>query len=127
MSRSINAAHLQAYNDALRLSPAELVDALRTTLGARLVTYIAGTSATATVRDWVTGIASPPAAAMTKLRMAYRVVSVLTHSASPGLAASWLQGKHPDLDDRSQARILREGSDDAHERVLRAAFAFAAD
>lgn len=72
MSRSIEAAHLQAYNDALRLPPAELVDALRTTLGARLVAYITGADATATVRDWVAGVASPPATAMTRLRTAYR-------------------------------------------------------
>lgn len=126
MSRSINAAHLQAYNDALRLPPAELVDALRTVLGARLVAYIAGVDGTAMIRDWAAGVTSPPAAAMTRLRTAYRVVRVLTHEASPGMAASWLQGTHPDLDDRSPARILRDDTDDAQERVLRAALAFAA-
>jgi len=55
---------LAAYNEAVGMSTAELVTALRDLLGAKLVAYIGGVKETRAVRQWAEGSERLPVATM---------------------------------------------------------------
>lgn len=44
-----------------------------------------------------------------RLRVALQVALSLAAAESPEIAQAWFQGLNPQLDDRSPARMLREG------------------
>jgi len=54
----------------------EIVDDLLVALGAKLVAYIAGVSETRTVREWAEAARRPTPAALDRLRLAHRVVTL---------------------------------------------------
>jgi hypothetical protein len=119
---------LNAYNDAITMDTAELVDALRNLLGPTLVAYLGKVKETRAVRQWAEGtrkIASPTD--VERLRVAYRAARMISERDSKKVAQSWFQGLNPFLDDWSPARLLRDGdleTDGA--RVIGAARQFAA-
>ena len=119
---------LDAYNNAMSMSTAQLVTALRDLLGAKLVAYLGGVKETRAVRQWADGtrnIANP--VDVDRLRVAYRAASVISARDSREVAQAWFQGLNPLLSDRSPARMLRD--DDLAEvgpQVLAAARQFAA-
>jgi hypothetical protein len=119
---------LDAYNTAMSMTTAELVTALRDLLGAKLVAYLGRVKETRAVRQWAEGtrsIANP--ADLDRLRVAYRAAAVITARDSKEAAQAWFQGLNPLLDDRSPARVLRDGDlEDAGPLVLTAARQFAA-
>jgi hypothetical protein len=62
-----------------------------------------------------------------RLRLAHQIASLIAEKDNPGVVQAWFQGLNPQLDDRSPARLLRDGElDDAGPKVLTAARAFAA-
>jgi len=119
---------LDAYNNAMSMTTAQLVTALRDLLGAKLVAYLGRVKETRAVRQWAEGtrsIANP--ADVDRLRVAYRAAAVLTVRDSEQVAQAWFQGLNPLLDDRSPARVLREGDlEQVGPQVLTAARQFAA-
>ncbi|WP_413467056.1 hypothetical protein [Mycolicibacterium sp. 120270] len=119
---------LDAYNSAMTMSTAELVTALRDLLGAKLVAYLGRVKETRAVRQWAEGtrtIANPTDA--DRLRVAYRAAAIITARDRPHVAQSWFQGLNPLLDDRSPARLLREGNlEEVGPQVLTAARQFTA-
>lgn len=119
---------LDAYNSAMSMSTAELVTALRALLGAKLVAYLGKVKETRAVRQWAGGtrtIANPTD--VDRLRVAYRAAALITARDSAEVAQSWFQGLNPLLDDRSPARVLREGDlEEVGPQVLTAARQFAA-
>ena len=119
---------LHAYNNAMSMTTAELVTALRELLGAKLVAYLGKVKETRAVRQWADGtrsIANP--ADVDRLRVAYRAAAVITARESKQVAQAWFQGLNPLLDDRSPARILRDGDlEEVGPQVLTAARQFAA-
>jgi hypothetical protein len=119
---------LDAYNSAMTMSTAELVSALRDLLGAKLVAYLGKVKETRAVRQWADGtraIANP--VDVDRLRVAYRATAMITARDSNQVAQAWFQGLNPLLDDRSPARLLREGElDEVGPQVLTAARQFAA-
>jgi hypothetical protein len=119
---------LAAYEMVTRLRSDELVDELRRRLGVRLVAFVAGVSETRTVHQWATGlheIRDPNV--VERLRLAYRVLHLLTTRDSDQVAQAWFQGLNPKLGDRSPARLLRDGEvEEVGPDVLAAARAFAA-
>jgi hypothetical protein len=119
---------LDAYNNAMSMTTAELVTALRDLLGAKLVAYLGKVKETRAVRQWADGtrsIANP--IDVDRLRVAYRAAAVITARDSSEIAQAWFQGLNPLLDDRSPARILREGDlEEVGPQVLTAARQFAA-
>ena len=127
---SITGAHpdLAAFNEATRMSDAELVSALRDLLGAKLVAYLGTVKETRAVRQWADGsraIANPTD--KERLRIAYRAARIISERDSPTVAQAWFQGLNPLLDDTSPARALRDGDLDTEgPRVLGAARQFAA-
>jgi hypothetical protein len=59
------------------------------------------------------------------LRVALQVALPLAESESPEIAQAWFQGLNPQLDDRSPARLLREGElEEVGPAVIAAARAF---
>jgi len=117
------AAHDRAY----RLALDKIVDELRSVLGATLVAYLADVTETRAVREWAEGVREPRSPVPERLRLALQVVEMLRARESDAVIQGWFQGLNPRLEDRSPARLLREGElDDVGPQVLAAARAFAA-
>jgi hypothetical protein len=115
----------EAYNHSARVEFSVLVKELSELLGPKLVAYIAGVLETRAVREWITGPRKPRVPAPDRLRLAYRVASLIAEHDSPSVVRAWLMGLNPQLDDRSAARLLREGDlDEVGPQVLSAARAF---
>jgi hypothetical protein len=119
---------LIAYHDAMTMSTAGLVTALRELLGAKLVAYLGKVKETRAVRQWADGdreIANP--ADVERLRLAYRAAWMINQRNSKEVVQAWFQGLNPFLDDRVPARLLRDG-DVANDgaQVIAAARQFAA-
>ena len=99
---------------------------LRELLGARLAAYLGGVSETRAVRQWAEGDRAPGEQTQQRLRVGLQVALMLNQSDGPEVTQAWFQGLNPQLDDRSPARLLREGDvDEVGPLVLAAARAFA--
>lgn len=119
---------LHAHARAIRLEMPALVGELRELLGARLVAYLGGVHETRAVRQWAEGTRSiQDRTDEQRLRLAYQIAALIGERDSAGVVQAWFQGLNPQLDDRSPARLLREGDlDEVGPQVLSAARAFAA-
>jgi hypothetical protein len=118
---------LPAHSDAIRLPFNELITELRALLGVRLVAYLASVRETRAVNQWSDGTRETDADTARRLRDAFVIAKTLAQNDPPSVVQSWFQGLNPLLDDRSPARLLREGEpDDAGPQVLAAARAFLA-
>lgn len=119
---------LQAHAQATRLTTPVLVKALRDLLGARLVAYLGGVQETRAVRQWADGTrAVQDQTDKRRLRLAYQIATLVAENDSAEVVQAWFQGLNPQLEDRSPARLLREGDlDEVGPVVLTAARAFAA-
>lgn len=118
---------LASYEQAARLPFPALVRELAVLLGPKLVAYIAGVRETRAVREWESGKRSARDPIPQRLRVALQVALLVAHHDAPAVVQAWFQGLNPQLDDRSPARLLREG--DLHEvgpELLSAARAFSA-
>ena len=100
---------LAAHTKAVRASFPELVTELRALLGARLVAYLGSVRETRAVRQWADGEREPSDEVRNRLRVALQVALTLAAAESPDIAQAWFQGLNPQLEDRSPARLLREG------------------
>jgi hypothetical protein len=100
---------LTAHTQAVRATFPEVVHALRELLGPRLVAYLGSVRETRAVHQWADGTREPSDAVQQRLRVALQVAAMLTEAESPRIAQAWMQGLNPQLDDRSPARLLREG------------------
>jgi hypothetical protein len=77
------------------------------------------------VRQWAEGEREPSEEVRQRLRVALQVALPLAQEESPEIAQAWFQGMNPQLDDRSPARLLREGDiDEVGPAVIAAARAF---
>lgn len=118
---------LEAHDRALRLPLDALVKELRDVLGVRLVAVLAGVGETRAVHEWVEAGRVPRGETANRLRLAYRVTAMLTAQDVPAVAQAWWQGLNPQLDDRSPARLLRDGElDEVGPELLAAARSFSA-
>lgn len=120
---------LRAYEESVRLDAPELVANLREILGAKLVAYLGSVQETRAVRQWAdsTDPRTPSNDVLNRLRMAYRIASLLRDKDSAGVVQAWFQGMNPRLDDVAPARLLREGDlEQVGPNILAAARAFAA-
>ncbi len=126
MTITLQQVELTAHDESIRLEPARIVASLREILGAQLVAYIAGVNETRAVRQWAEGEREPKPTALKRLRVAYRAAAFLERRESRAIVQAWFQGLNPMLEDRSPARVLREGEiDDAGSALLAAARTFA--
>lgn len=116
-----------AYEKAVRSEFPRVVQMLRDLLGAPLVAYVGGVKETRAVHQWADphDERTPSAATQRRLRSALQVTLMISDADGPEIAASWLQGLNPQLDDRSPARLLREDDlDEVGPELVGAARAF---
>jgi hypothetical protein len=125
VNTTLATTELKAYNDSIKHTVPQVVDDLRRVLGAKLVAYIAGVSETRTVREWVETTRRPQPDAVDRLRLTYRMATLIGQSEGETVVPTWFQGMNPHLGDRSPARVLHEDPfEEAGPRVLAAANAF---
>jgi hypothetical protein len=116
---------LDAHRQVMTLDDPIVVKELSHLIGPKLVAYLGGVTETRAVAGWIEGSRVPRGDSMARLRLALQVVLVVAGHDSPRVAQSWLQGLNPQLDDRSPARLLREGDlAEAGPQVLAAVRAF---
>lgn len=118
---------LDAHQRAVRAPFAEVADQLRDLLGVRLAAYIAGVGETRAVHQWADPELSrtPSEQVQRRLRAALQAALVIASVDGKDVAQVWFQGLNPQLDDRSPARMLRDGElDETGPAVLAAARAF---
>ena len=115
------AAHVRA----VRSSFPEVVAALREILGLKLCAYLGSVKETRAVNEWAEGVREPSDAVQRRLRLALQVAGAIAEVDGPEVARAWFQGLNPQLDDRSPARLLREGDiDEVGPEVIAAERAF---
>ena len=116
---------LQAHARVARMDFASVADALRVLLGARLTAYVGNVGETRAVHGWADGSRQPSEVTHQRLRHALVVAMTIADADGPQITQAWFQGLNPQLDDRSPARLLREGElDDVGPAVTAAARAF---
>ena len=118
---------LQAHDWAMRTSFADVVKRVEELLTSRLVAYLAGVQETRAVHEWAGGQREVRSASVeARLRLAGQVAVFLADGETPRVVQAWFQGLNPYLDDRSPARLLREGEfEEVGPEVIAAARAFA--
>ncbi|MDQ2760486.1 MAG: hypothetical protein M3Y17_08670 [Actinomycetota bacterium] len=115
----------EAHQRAIRSPFSAVAKELRDLLGARLVAYIGGVQNTRATREWAEGARAPSQDEQQRLRLALQVALLITAADDNAIAQAWFQGINPQLDDRSPARMLREGAlTEAGPAVVAAARAF---
>ena len=117
---------LRAHERAMREPFDVVVKELRELLTPRLVAYLAGVRETRAVHQWAEGTRDVKSAEVEdRLRCALQVALLLNEQDAARVVQAWVQGLNPHLDDRSPARLLREGElDEVGPLVLAAARAF---
>ena len=116
---------LEAYEHAARVEFPVVVKELLDLLGAKLVAYVAGVTETRAVRQWAQAEREARDPIPARLRLALQVAFLIARRDNARIARAWFQGLNPQLDDRSPARLLREGElDEVGPLVLSAARAF---
>jgi len=93
----------------MRVDLPEAVREASRLLGPKLLAYICGVSDVRSVRTWSTGEHVPRDPLPERIRLALWVASLIADHDNEGVAQAWFQGLNPQLDDRSPARLLREG------------------
>lgn len=117
---------LRAHERAMRVPFEAAVKALRDLLTPRLVAYIGGVRETRAVHQWADGTREAKSGEVEdRLRFALQVALLLSDHDAARVVQAWFQGLNPHLEDRSPARLLREGDlDEVGPLVLAAARAF---
>jgi hypothetical protein len=114
-----------AHAQATRAPFNEVAASLRELLGAKLTAYLGSVKETRAVNQWADEGREPAEPVQMRLRLALQVALMIAAADGPRVARAWFQGMNPQLDDRSPARLLREGDlDEVGAEVLGAARAF---
>jgi hypothetical protein len=125
-SRTAPRPDLEAFDYATRAPFNSVAKNLIDILGAKLVAYIAGVREARAVQQYADDSRSPRHPAIEpRLRLALRVAKLIHTHDSKEIAQAWFMGLNPQLNDRSPARLLREGEiDDVGPEIISAARAF---
>lgn len=125
MSIPLPRPDLDAHAHAMRAGFATVAHELRELLGARLVAYLGGVKETRAVHEWAETGREPSGQVQLRLRLALQIAAMIAETEGATVAQSWFQGLNPQLDDRSPARLLRDGDlDEVGPLVVAAARAF---
>jgi hypothetical protein len=119
---------LRAHEESILMDTPVIVRELVDLLGANLVAYLGRVRETRLVREWAEGSRTVRNLSdELRLRLAYEIARLIGEMDSRGVVQAWFQGLNPQLDDRSPARLLREGDVlEVGPLLLAAARAFAA-
>ena len=125
-SRTVPRPDLEAFDYATRTRFTFVAKELIDILGAKLVAYIAGVRESRAVQQYADDRRSPRHPAIEpRLRLALRVAMLISRHDSKEIAQAWFIGLNPQLNDRSPARLLREGEiDEVGPEIVAAARAF---
>ena len=117
---------LAAFDYATRAPFAFVAKELIDILGPKLVAYIAGVREARAVQQYALDNRSPrQPGTEPRLRLALRVAKLICERDSSEIAQAWFMGLNPQLNDRSPARLLREGDlDEVGPEIIAAARAF---
>lgn len=114
-----------AHNRVVRASFPEVAGELRAILGAKLCAYLGSVKETRAVHEWADGAREPSVETQRRLRLALQVAIAIADADGPEVTRAWFQGLNPQLEDRSPARLLREGEiDEVGPAVIAAERAF---
>lgn len=100
---------LEAHAHAIRADFATVARELRELLGARLTAYLGSVKETRAVHEWAEEGRRPSELTQRRLRLALQVALMISAEDGPEITQAWFQGLNPELDDRSPARLIREG------------------
>ena len=124
-SFKVDASYLQAFTESMRAPFSHVVKDVAGLLGPKLVAYIAGIVETRSLQLWADGGKPKNPDTEQRLRLAAQLAKLVTVRDNPSVAQAWFQGLNPQLDDRSPAKLLREGDvADVGPKLLAAARAF---
>ncbi len=126
VSRTAPRPDLEAFDYATRAPFNFVVKELIDVLGAKLVAYIVGVREARAVQQYADDSRSPRRPATEpRLRLALRVAMLISKHDSKEIAQAWFMGLNPQLNDRSPARLLREGEvNEVGPEIIAAARAF---
>lgn len=114
-----------AHAQAVRAPFPEVAARLREVLGPKLTAYLGSVKETRAVNQWADEGREPSESTQLRLRLALQVALMIATADDAAVTRAWFQGMNPQLDDRSPARLLREGDlDEVGPEVLGAARAF---
>ncbi|GAC1427334.1 MAG: hypothetical protein NVSMB64_33260 [Candidatus Velthaea sp.] len=118
---------LDAHRHSIQIPINQAVGELADILGKKLTAYLAGVKDTRTIDAWSADRGDARKLDEQRIRLALQVALMLRTGDHPRVVQSWFVGINPQLDDRSPARILREGDIDKDAAdVVAAARAFLA-
>jgi hypothetical protein len=101
---------LRAHERAMRVPFDAAVKELRDLLTPRLIAYIGGVRETRAVHQWADGTREAKSSEVEdQLRFALQIALLLSEHDAPRVIQAWFQGLNPHLEDRSPARLLRDG------------------
>ncbi len=116
-----------AHVRATRTPFPDVVRDLTAILGAKLCAYLGSVKETRAVHQWAEGSRVPADEVQRRLRLALQAAVAIADADGAEVAQAWFQGLNPQLDDRSPARLLREGDlDEVGPEVIGAVRAFLA-
>jgi len=125
-SRTAPRPDLEAFDHATRAPFNFVAKELIDILGAKLVAYITGVREARAVQQYADDSRSPRhPGTEARLRLVLRVAMLISRHDSKEIAQAWFMGLNPQLNDRSPARLLREGEvDEVGPEIIAAARAF---
>lgn len=117
---------LRAHERAMRAPFERAVKELSDLLTPRLVAYIGGVRETRAVHQWADGTREAKSGDVEdRLRFALQVAFLLSEHDEARVVQAWFQGLNPHLEDRSPARLVRDGDlDEVGPLVIAAGRAF---
>lgn len=116
---STDQARRTAHRDSIRMEQSDLLLALTSKLGTKLVSFIVDRDPS-TISRWKGG-AEADEASLLPLRIAFQVVKMLEPVEADATIRAWFLGSNPQLDDLSPAEALHDG---LNRETLAAARAF---
>jgi len=114
-------ARRTAHRDSVRVGQADLIEALTSKLGTKVVAFIVDRDPS-TISRWKAGTDAGEASLL-PLRIAYQVVKLLEPVEADATIRAWFLGSNPQLDDLSPTEALHDG---LNRETLAAARAFVA-
>jgi hypothetical protein len=125
MTSSLARPDYAAHARAVRASFPEVAGTLSHILGPKLCAYLGSVTETRAVHEWAEGTRQPRDGVQQRLRLAFRVALAIADADGADVTRAWFQGLNPQLEDRSPARLLREGDiNDVGPAVIAAERAF---
>lgn len=111
----------RAHKQSVRVPPADQARFVQDTLGSRLAAAALGLKDTRTLSSWARGGPIRGADGEHRLQVLFRVVTAVTDVYTPAVAAAFLRGSNPTLDDRSPMIVLADQDPaDAETKLLSA-------